>query len=135
MTESTTVRLRFDEGSHEEAAVTELAPGRLRLEETPFAPTEPLYAGDVIEVERLLDRTHRFLRVAERSAMRHYSCVVPRSFVESADYRAFGQAVEAAGGSWEGVFGGILHVHVPPGSAFDPEAELDRYLSSDWPEA
>jgi len=50
----------------------------------------------------------QIVRVVERSPMRHYSWVVPRVFVESPEYRRFGAAVEAAGGRWQGAFGGYL---------------------------
>jgi hypothetical protein len=127
------IRLRFDEAAHETVEVTELAPGRFRLEVTPLLGAETVYAGDVIEADRRRDGTHRFRRIAQRAPLRHCSWGVPRDFVGSPRYQAFGAAVEAAGGRWEGIMGGLLIVHVPVEAEFDPEAELKRHLASDEP--
>jgi hypothetical protein len=124
------IRLRFDETADESVEVTTLAPGRFRLEETPLLGADTVYAGDVIEAQPLRDGTHQFRRVSQRAPLRHSSWLVPPAFVASARFRAFTTAVEAAGGSWERIMGGLLLVHVPEESAFDAEKELDRHLAS-----
>jgi hypothetical protein len=129
------IKLRFDDDSHENVQVTELAPGHIRLQDTPLLAPEPVYSGDIIEAEQLPDGTYRYLRVLERAPMRHYSWLVPRSFVESPAYRAFASEIERAGGHWEGVAGGTLHAHLPQASILDAEAVLRRYLSSGSSEA
>jgi hypothetical protein len=121
------IRLRVDDAGSESAYVELVGPGLFRLGDTPIwanIEADPLHAGDVIEAAPLPDGTHRFVRVVTRSPMRHYSWIVPRFFVESTEYRQFGTAVEAAGGSWQGAMGGALWAHVPPESSFDAEAEL-----------
>ena len=129
------IRLSFDAASHEAVETTELAPGRFRLEDTPLLATEPVYAGDVVEAEPRPDGTYRFSRVAEAAPMRHFSWVVARAFTESPDFRAYTDAVIAAGGRWEGALGGLLFVHVPRDAAFDAEGELSRRLASARSEA
>lgn len=130
MSESVTIRLRFDELGHEDAEVVEVAPNWFRVEHTPLFPTEPVYRGDIIEVERLPDGTCRFVRIVEPSPLQHFTWMVPRSFVESSEYEAFGAAVEAVGGAWEGIMGGVLHVHVPPEHVAAIASELDRGIAA-----
>ena len=135
MPESTTIHLRFDDTSHEEIPAVRVRDRWYRLQATPLLSPEPIHAGDVIEVALLEDGTHRFLRVVERPAVRHYSWVVPRGWLQSPDRHSYIAKVEAVGGTWEQELGGVLHVHIPTEAPFDAEAELDRYLRSDWPEA
>lgn len=128
--ENVTIQLRFDELGHESAEVVEVAPNRFRLEHTPLFPTESVYQGDVIEVEDLPDGTYRFLRIVELSPLQHFTWMVPRVFVQSPEYEAFGAAVEAVGGAWEGIMGGVLHVHLPPVHVAAITAELDHRIAA-----
>jgi len=129
------IRLRFDDASQEQSEVTQLGTNRFRLEETPLSAPEPLYPGDTIEAQPLQDGSYRFGSILERSPMSHYSWVVPRSFVDSAAYHEFTKSIEAAGGKWEGIAGGILRVHLPQRTDVDPEIALQRFLSSEAGEA
>jgi hypothetical protein len=107
MPENETIRVGFEEGVTESICVTPLGSSIYRLEQTPVWNPDPVvYLGDAIELELLPDGTHRFVRVVERAALRHYDWVVPQFFVESREYAQFGKAVEAAGGAWEGIMGG-----------------------------
>ena len=135
MTDSSTIQLRFNETSYEGVGVVSLGGYRFRLEDTPLLAAHAAHAGDVIEADPLPDGTLRFVRVVERAPMRHYSWVLPRGWADSPDRDAYVARVESVGGTWEQVFGGVLLVHIPAGSEFDAEAELDRYLKSGWPEA
>ena len=136
--ESLEIQLRIpDEEGWEKLYVQPVAPNVYRLEDTPLftlilanSEDDAIHVGDVIEVEPLPDGTHRLVRIVERSPMRHFTWVVASFFSESAEYRRFGAAVKAAGGYWEGAMGGILWVHLPPDSDFDPEAELDRRIAA-----
>jgi hypothetical protein len=131
--ECSSITLRVDANASEEVYVELVGPLRYRLEVTPIVANledDPLYGGDVIEAEPLPDGTHRLVRVIERSPMRHFDWIVPRRFVESAEYARFGAAVEAEGGWWESAFGGLLWVHLPTASAFDPQAELSRRIAA-----
>lgn len=135
MSDSTTIQLRFDDMSHEEVEVVPSGARRFRLQDTPAFATDPVFAGDVIEAAPLADGTHRFIRVLERAPLRHYSWVLPRGWSDSPVRDVYLARVEAAGGTWEQLFGGVLFVHIPVESSFDAEAELDRYLKSDSTEA
>jgi hypothetical protein len=106
--------------------------GTYRLRESHITDWDgaTVHAGDVIEAEPLPDGTHRLVRVVERSPMRHHSWIVPRIFYESAEFDAFGAAVEEAGGWWESVFGGMLWVHLPPENTFDAQAALSRGIAA-----
>ena len=132
MEESQMVDLSFAEGATETLYVTQLTPTCFRLRETPVTgpEEEELYLGDVIEVELRPDGTYYFVRVVERAPMRHYSWIVPEFFVKSPQYGEYGAAVEAAGGAWEGLMNCWLLVHVPTGSTFDADGELDRSIAA-----
>jgi hypothetical protein len=68
MTESFEIRLSFFEGDSETVCVTLLAPDCYRLDETPvFNEEEPVYFGDILELEPQADGTYRFIRVVERA--------------------------------------------------------------------
>ncbi len=135
MSDITTIQLRFDETSHEGVEVVPLGERRFRLQDTPVFATDSVFAGDVIEAAPLTDGTHRFVRVLERAPFRHYSWALPRGWSDSPERDTYIAQVEAAGGTWEQVFGGVLFVHIPIESSFDAEAELDRYLKSHSAEA
>jgi hypothetical protein len=129
------IHLRFDDASSELTYVVPVGPSQFRLESTPLLASGKAYAGDTIEAVIGADGSYTYVRTSSRVAHRHLSWVVPSSFIGSNDFRAFVKAVELAGGSVERILGGVLFAHVPEAAAFDPQAELDRYLSSDWPEA
>ncbi len=50
--------------------------------------------------------------------------MVPQLFVDSPQFEEFVAKVVAEGGTWERVMGGMLFVHLPKSSLFDPEVEL-----------
>ena len=132
MTDSVEIRLRVDNVASEDAFVHRVGPDLYRLEDTPIVANweqDPIHAGDVVEVKAQPDGSYLVVRVAERSPMRHFSWIVPRSFVESPHYRAYVADVEAAGGAWQGALGGLLWVHLPPDSTFDADAELSRRIA------
>lgn len=123
----------MDTTGSEEVYVQPVGPGLFRLEHTPIwanREDNPLYLGDVVELAPQSDGTYEFVRVAERAPLRHLDWVVPRRFVESEEYQRFGAAVEAAGGRWEGIFGGLLFVHLPLDSTFDADAELGHRIAA-----
>jgi hypothetical protein len=106
-----------------------IGPNRVRLTVTPLVTGEdddPLFWGDVLEVEPLGGDDYRMIGRAERGAYRHYSWVLPRGFPSSTEFQQFGNAVGAAGGEWERISGGWLQVHIPLDSSFDVAAELNR---------
>ena len=138
MEDPTTIDLRIDDEGYESVDVQPIGDGRFILQNTPVWCNLPheededkflLNLGDGIETEVLADGTHRLVAY-KHSPLRHYSRLVPQTFVESKEYPKFFAAVEAAGGWVEGVMGGLLFVHLPPDSAFDPLAELKRSIAA-----
>ncbi len=134
MPEHETIRLQEDEGVTETICVTPHGSGVYRLEQTPVWNLDlTMYLGDLIELEPLADGTHRFVRLVEGAALRHFDWFVPEFFVESREYEEFGAAVEAAGGVWEGIMVGWLLVHLPESSPFDVVGELNRRIEAARP--
>ena len=70
----------------------------------------------------------RFCRVVERSRWHHWEWLLPPEVLESSTFETFKRAIVANGGEWEQVWGGICFAHLPEGSAFDPEAEIEPVL-------
>jgi hypothetical protein len=131
--EPVTLCISFAKGETQTVDVTVLAPNVCRLECTPVTDEEPpLYLGDTIEIEASTDGSHRhrFIRVIERAQLRHHERLVSQQFVESTQYPKFCAVVEAAGGQWETLMGGLFFVHIPIASLFDEATELDRSITA-----
>jgi hypothetical protein len=80
--------------------------------------------GDLIEALPEPDGSHRFIRVVEPSGYRVLSWCLRREVVKSPEFTKFAEMVMDAGGMWELLMGGVVHVHLPPESPFDAESEL-----------
>src|SRR5262249_26625766 len=96
----------------ESVEVVEVGPNRYRLQWSPISADPRLYSGDVIEVHLTGERL-RFVRRVERSALRTFEYLVAKDLIESAGMRDLLERVEKSGGAWEGMFGGILLIHLP----------------------
>jgi hypothetical protein len=124
--EQNQTRVVFDD-----LTVTPLGDHRYRLEETPLGWEGPtMWRGDTIEAEALEDGTLRYLVTVERTSWLHHTWVLAREVVASDALSAFTDTVESEGGVWERAFGGLLIVHLPEGSTFDPEAAWAAALQS-----
>jgi hypothetical protein len=66
--------------------------------------------------------------MVDKARMREFSAVLSERLVDAGVFAAYCDAVMQAGGMWERLFGGILVVHVPVESKFDPELELDQVI-------
>lgn len=77
--------------------------------------------GDVIEAEPSADGRLRFARVAEPGGWRTFDFILSPHNIDSENGRWLLRELEARGGHWELVFGGLLFVCVPPGVDLDPE--------------
>jgi hypothetical protein len=121
MSHSQKLWLIFPDGGSGEVAVTDLGGGRYRLEATPLLYVEDVYYGDEIVVEPDDDGQLRFAGVVRRSGMRTYSWLLSQSLADSSEMTRFREAVAAAGGKWEHVFGGCCLAHLPAGSSLDVE--------------
>ena len=109
------VRLLYEGGDSESALVTPLGANRYRLEEN-LLLGEATY-HDILEAEAQADGTLRYLRVAEPSGLKTESWILSKTLIESPDLTKLLERVDAAGGRWERVYGGVLIVSVPPTSA------------------
>lgn len=103
------------EGVTSTAPVTQVGKRLYRLEGVPPLIESAGYL-DVIEAEPIGDRAIRFVRIAERSGWRTLYFTAAADWRESDEGRARLAEIEARGGRWEGMFGGLLFVCVPPGS-------------------
>lgn len=125
------IALRFDPEPGEdglpivenEVPVTHLYGGIYRLEGS--SAFGEVYLGDSIEVEPAGDDTFRLVRVVERSGYQVRSVGVSRAAAESDELARLCAMVEAEGGAWERMMGGILIFHLPPGAALDVDAALE----------
>ena len=101
--------------------MTPLGRNHYRVEETSLSEM-PVFYHDIIEATWHLDRRLRFRRIVEKSGLRVFRFVLSCEIVSSDLYRAFLQRVAEHGGYSESIFGGILIVHLPRGSACRPKA-------------
>ena len=135
MAEPVEVYISFDSGaSFEPSLVTSMGPGVYRLEESPLC-SEVASFGDVIEAEQDDVGRLRFRRVVSRAELRTYRWLLPKRIVESEEFRVFCDTVIQAGGMWERVLGGVVMVHLPPSSDYDPEVEIKRIIQAIGAEA
>ena len=132
MEEYRQVRRRFAEGGEETVSVLPLGAHSYRLGSTALfladEKEERVYYSDVIEAEAQENEVLRFCRVVERSRWHHWEWLLPPEVLESSAFEIFKRAIVANGGEWEQVWGGICFAHLPEGSAFDPEAEIEKVL-------
>lgn len=99
--------------------LAEVGDGLYRLDGVPFG-VESAAFGDVIEAESVGDGRLLFVCVAERGGWRTFDFVVSEETIGGERLRSLLAEVEARGGHWETLFGGLLFICVPPGLDFDP---------------
>lgn len=120
----------FEEDCQETLYVTPLGENLYRLEETPVLVEQEIYLGDIIEAEVRDDGVLRFRRLVVASPWHHWSWFLAQIVIESSDFDGFTAMIEEQGGKWERIFGGLFIVHLPPESALDPEAELQKVVDT-----
>lgn len=132
MPESRTARIVFG-GADEPVLVTPLGSDLYRLEETPLSPGLDsevpdddllLWRGDTIEADALEGGALRYRGIAAKSPWRHLLWILAKDTFDSGAFDSFTEALDRSGGDWERVMGGVVLVHLPPDSTFDPVAEL-----------
>jgi hypothetical protein len=124
------VEVIFADGGPESLEVSAIGTNLYRVALTPFNDPDDcsLAYGDVFEAERIGVHKLRFIRTVDRARMRQYSVVLSDRVIEAEEFAAYCQEVIREGGMWERLFGGLLIVHIPADSEFDPERELDRVI-------
>ena len=80
----------------------------------------------MIEVELKSEREGWFRRIVQPSSYETSMHIIPLGAASSSAFDEFSQRLLAADGYWELVFGGVLIVHVYPGTEFDLDRELSQ---------
>lgn len=120
MSESILARITFGAITNDDLTVVPLGNNRYRLEDAPLIEDSVFYS-DIIEAHLQEDGSLIFVKVIERSEMRHYDYILPRKTFESGGFdELLGRIVEA-GGRWTQVFGGV-----PIESDLDVSQEIER---------
>jgi hypothetical protein len=105
--------------------MTPLGENQYRLEVTSIGGH--LRYGDTIEVgPPRSDGEVPYRRIIRRSGLRTQCFVLSKKLMESPGMQDFAQQIEALGGHWEGIAGGVLIVHVPRKLNLDIQQELKR---------
>ena len=111
--------------SRELLYMTPVGDNQFRLEVTSI--DGHLRYGDTIEVgPPLVDGAVPYRRIVRRSGLRTQCFVLPKKLMESPGMRDFAKQIEALGGHWEGIAGGVLIVHVSRKLNLDIQQELKR---------
>jgi hypothetical protein len=105
--------------------MTPLGENQYRLEVTSIGGH--LRYGDTIEVgPPRSDGVVPYRRIIRRSGLRTQCFVLSKKLMESPGMQDFARQIEALGGHWEGIAGGVLIVHVPRKLNLDIQQELKR---------
>jgi hypothetical protein len=105
--------------------MTPLGDNQYRLEVTSIGGH--LRYGDTIEVGLpRSDGAVPYRRIIKRSGLRTQCFVLSKKLMESPGMRDFAKQIEALGGHWEGIAGGVLIVHVSRKLNLDIQQELKR---------
>jgi hypothetical protein len=75
--------------------------------------------------ERKTDGTLRFCRVVAKSHWQTYGFALSKKLIESDSLKTILNKIEQNGGQWERVLGGLLFVHLPPDSKYDPSPDIE----------
>ena len=92
---------------------TRVGEGLYRLDGVPVGVESAGYR-DIIEAEVTEVGRLRFRRVAERSGWRTYDYILPPGRIDGEWGQLLLRELEARGGHWERVFGGLLFICLPP---------------------
>jgi hypothetical protein len=125
MSASFRARITFGDVTNDELLVSSLGENRYRLEEAPLL-TESVFYGDIVEAEKQADGSLLFTQVFERSGMKNYDYILPRSSFESAEFERLLERIDEAGGHWTQAFGGVLLVSMPPKSELNVSEEVEK---------
>jgi Domain of unknown function (DUF4265) len=76
--------------------------------------------GDIIEAEPIGDGRLRFVRVAQPGGWRTFDYLLAADRIDSDWGQSLLRELEARGGHWERVCGGMLFICIPPDLDLDP---------------
>ena len=128
------LKIIFPDGSeYEPLELTPLGDNLYRVEASIGPMVEPeqfIRYQDVVELELKSEREGLFRRIVQPSpyqtSMHAIRPVVTCTFA----FELFSHRLLQTGGHWELVFGGLLMVHLKPGTDFDLDKELDQMSRS-----
>jgi hypothetical protein len=130
------VRMLFPEDDDTETTetcfVTPMGPKLYRMEQS--SVLREVRYHDVVEAELQTDGIYRFLRVVTPSGLTTVSWVLSQALIESRAMADWLEKVEAVGGNWERVFGGLLIVHLPPAEHDAMMGEFNNLFNQRSPE-
>ena len=104
--------------------ITQMSEGLYRLDGVPFG-VESASFGDIIEAELCEDGRLRFMCVAEPGGWRTFQYLLSAQAIEFERVQSLLRELEARGGHWERMFGGLLCICIPPGLDLDPAQWLE----------
>ena len=128
MSESFRTRVTFGDVTNDGLLVSSLGEDRYCLEESPLC-AESVFYKDVIKAERMDDGSLLFHGVVERSGMKHYDYLLPRSVSESEEFERLLGRIDEAGGYWTQAFGGVFLVSLPPETTLNLPREIEKLQS------
>jgi hypothetical protein len=109
----------------EQLDLVPLSTGLYRAEESSLLH-ESITLGTVIAAETISDTDIRFLSVFQNSPYITKTWLISEDVMESARLVQFLEEASRAGVRWERALGGLLLLHLPPGSLFDADREFKR---------
>jgi hypothetical protein len=121
--ETRTYAVCFEEGWTEQLSLTPLGSGRYRAEESSLG-NDSINLGDVIAASQIDEGKIKFLNVSQKSSYVPLRWIIPKSAAESDGLTGFLKQVSDVGGLWEHALGGVLILHLPHGTALDPDREF-----------
>jgi|SRR5579883_1088800 hypothetical protein len=121
--------ISFEAGSKQTIVVTPLGGDLYRLEWTPLLVDQELFLGDVIEAETLANGELSFRRLVTPSPWHHWQWILSKEVIESLAFEALKSTIEKQGGKWERYLGGIILIHLPPGTPLDPQEEMKKVIN------
>ena len=125
MSNSFRIRITFGDVTNDNLLVSSIGENRYRLEEAPLL-AESIFYGDIVEAEHQSDGSLLFTKVLERSGMRHYDYILPRSVFESEGFEKLLERIDEAGGHWTQAFGGVFLVSLPKESELNLPQEIEK---------
>jgi len=128
MRDSFRARITFGDVTNDNLLVPSLGENRYRLEEAPLL-AESVFYGDIVEAEHQSDGSLLFTKVLERSGMRHYDYLLPRSIFESEGIEQLLERIDEAGGHWTQAFGGVFLVSLPKEPELNLPQEIEKLRS------
>lgn len=126
--------VHFPDGAFGGLDCAPVGAAKYRLHQSQILLEDPLYLDDVVELEPRPDSAVTFVQRRVLSRLRRECYTLSRDQTGAPELDLFLAAETAAGGQWEVWFHGILLLHLPRESAFDPHRSWAGIVKSAPPE-